>query len=119
MEGRVLIVDDDPELREMLVIQLRQYGMEARGACDGKELKEALEEERWDLLVLDILLPGQSGVELCRELRCGGTRHSTVPILFLSPLNDTSDCVLALEKGGDDYLLKPFSIRELNARVHA
>lgn len=119
MKGRALVVDPGVEFRDHLVERLRQYGFEADGAADGEAFWTALNDSRWDVLLLDMLLPDRSGLELCRDLRHSGSVHAGTPVVLLSALDDASDCVLGLEMGADDYLVKPFGIRVLVARLHA
>jgi len=113
--ARILVVDDDPSLREVLRYALSRDGHEVREAKDGAEALRLVATEAPELVVLDIVMPGMDGLEACRELR----RKSTVPVVFLSSRDEELDRVLGLEMGGDDYLTKPFSTRELCARVKA
>lgn len=113
--ARVLVVDDDPHLREVLRYALTRDGHEVREAKDGSEALRLCAAEAPDLLVLDIVMPVMDGLETCRELR----KKSTTPVVFLSSRDEELDRVLGLEMGGDDYLTKPFSTRELCARVKA
>ena len=111
----ILIIDDDPQIREVLRIALKQAGFTTREAGDGAEgLAKAL-NGRDDLIILDIGLPALDGFELCRRLRA----EKETPVLFLTARDDEIDRVLGLELGGDDYVSKPFSARELVARVRA
>ncbi len=111
----ILIIDDDPQIRDVLRIALRQAGHRSREAGDGAEgLAKAL-NGRDDLVILDIGLPAIDGIELCRRLRA----ESEVPVLFLTARDDEIDKIIGLEIGGDDYMTKPFSPRELTARVRA
>jgi two-component system OmpR family response regulator len=112
---RVLIVDDDPAIREVVRIALSRDGFETAEAPDGAAALARFASLQPDLIVLDVMLPEMDGTELCRTLR----RQSTVPILFLSSRDAEVDRVVGLEIGGDDYLTKPFSPRELVARVRA
>ncbi len=112
----LLIADDDPHLREVLGYALEQAGYRVRQASDGAAALREVQREAPDALVLDVLMPELDGTEVCRRLRAAGSR---VPILFLSSRADEIDRVLGLELGGDDYLTKPFSPRELVARVKA
>jgi two-component system, OmpR family, response regulator len=114
-KGTILVVDDDAHIREVVSFALRQAGFEIVEARDGREALEAFARVRPALLVLDILMPELDGTEVCRELR----KTETVPIVFLSSRDDEIDRVLGLELGGDDYVTKPFSPRELVARVRA
>jgi two-component system OmpR family response regulator len=113
--AQILVVDDDPHLREVLRYALTREGHEVREAKDGVEALRLAAAEPPDLVVLDIVMPGMDGLEACRELR----KKSAVPVVFLSSRDEELDRVLGLEMGGDDYLTKPFSTRELGARVKA
>jgi two-component system OmpR family response regulator len=110
---RVLIVDDDPALREVVRIALTRAGFETEEAGDGPRALAAFAAAPFDAVVLDVTLPDMDGTDVCRVLR----RHSGVPILFLSSRSDEVDRIVGLEIGGDDYVTKPFSPRELVARV--
>ena len=112
----LLLVDDDPHLLEVLRFALEAAGFATRTARDGAEALRLIAQRPPDLVVLDVLMPELDGTEVCRRLRAAGSR---VPILFLSSRSDEIDRVLGLEMGGDDYLAKPFSTRELVARVRA
>jgi two-component system OmpR family response regulator len=112
---RVLVVDDDPHIRDVVCFALEQAGHDVAGAGSGEEALERFTLEPADVIVLDVVLPGMDGLDVCRALRS----HSEVPVLFLSSRDDEVDRVLGLELGGDDYLTKPFSPRELVARVKA
>lgn len=116
---QVLIVDDDPELRELLGDSLAAYGIGSLAVASGEAMFAELERRRYDLILLDIMLPGDDGLALCRRLRAPESPSFGVPIIFLSALRDTADRVLGLEMGGDDYLSKPFQPRELVARIRA
>ncbi len=111
----ILVVDDDDHLREVVRYALAREGYGVREAADGRAALDALAEQPADLVVLDVLMPELDGLEVCRELR----RTSDVPILFLSSRGEELDKVLGLEMGGDDYLTKPFSPRELVSRIRA
>ena len=113
--AKVLIVDDDPAIRDVLRFALAHAGFEVVEAEDGRSALERFAAAAPDLVVLDVMLPGIDGIEVCRALR----RQSAVPILFLSAKEDEIDRVVGLEIGGDDYIGKPFSPRELVARVKA
>ena len=112
---RILVVDDDPQIRQLIVRYLGEHGFRASGARDGREMRETLGGSTIDLVVLDLMLPGPSGLELCREIR----QRSTLPIIMLTAKGDEMDRVVGLEIGADDYLAKPFSPRELVARIKA
>jgi two-component system OmpR family response regulator len=114
--GRILVVDDDPHIREVVRFALEQAGHEVQSCSDGRSGLAAAIEGRAELVVLDIMMPELDGIEVCRRLRA---ERSSVPILFLSSRDDEIDKVIGLEVGGDDYVTKPFSARELVARVKA
>jgi two-component system response regulator MtrA len=111
----VLVVDDDPALAEMLGIVLRGEGLDPAFVADGDLALTAFRRERPDLVLLDLMLPGTDGVEVCRQIRA----ESGVPIVMLTARSDTVDVVLGLESGADDYVVKPFKPKELVARVRA
>ncbi|MEO7547186.1 MAG: response regulator [Ramlibacter sp.] len=113
----ILIVDDDPGIRELVTQYLRKQGLQASAAADGRQMRAVLETSRIDLVVLDLMLPGTDGIALCRELR--GPGAAPVPILMLTARSDEADRILGLELGADDYLTKPFAARELLARIRA
>ncbi|MFO0724418.1 MAG: response regulator transcription factor [Myxococcota bacterium] len=113
--AKILLVDDDPHIREVVCFALEQAGHVVVTASDGEEGQRQASAEDPELVILDILMPKFDGIELCRRIRA----KSAVPILFLSSKDDEIDRVIGLEVGGDDYLTKPFSPRELVARVKA
>jgi two-component system OmpR family response regulator len=115
MPPTVLVVDDDPHIRQLLVFALEKAGLSAREAEDGEAALAAVTAAAPDLVVLDINMPKLDGLEVCRRLRASGD----LPILFLSSRDDEIDRVLGIELGGDDYVVKPFSPREVVARVQA
>lgn len=115
---RVLVVEDEPHIRELVCLHLGHEGYECSGVGDGQEALKRTEAERWDLLVLDLMIPGLDGLSLTRAIRNGRANHD-VPILMLTARRDENDKVLGLESGADDYLTKPFGVRELVARVRA
>src|SRR5215469_6845394 len=115
MKGRVLVVDDDAALAEMLGIVLRGEGFEPTFVADGERALEAFRETRPDLILLDLMLPGVDGIDVCRQIRA----ESGVPIVMLTAKSDTVDVVLGLESGADDYIVKPFQAKVLIARVRA
>jgi DNA-binding response OmpR family regulator len=114
----VLVVEDEPNIRELVCLHLGLEGYECEGVADGREALVRTEQARFDLLVLDLMLPGLDGLALCRAVRNGRTNHD-VPILMLTARRDENDKVIGLESGADDYLTKPFGVRELVARARA
>ena len=115
MTHKILVVDDDAHIRQVLTFALGKAGMDTVEAGDGEAALRQVEREKPDLVVLDISMPRMDGLEVCRRLRASGD----LPILFLSSRDDEIDRVLGLEMGGDDYVVKPFSPREVVARVGA
>src|SRR5512137_2632467 len=115
MAEKILVVEDEPSLQETLVYNLSKQGYEVEAVGDGREAVEAARRSAPDLILLDIMLPGMDGFEVCKVLR----REMNVPILMLTARDDEIDRVVGLEVGADDYLSKPFSMRELVARVKA
>jgi two-component system, OmpR family, response regulator len=113
--ARILIVDDDPHIREVVEYALTNAGHTFTACAEGEAALRAAAQVTPELVVLDILMPGLDGIEVCRRLRVS----STVPVLFLSSKDDEIDRVIGLEVGGDDYMTKPFSPRELVARIKA
>lgn len=113
----VLVVDDDRGIRQLIADYLEKNGMRVSVAANGREMRTVLESGAPDLIVLDLMLPGENGLVLCRELRA--SRHRTVPVLMLTALNEEADRIVGLEMGADDYLSKPFAVRELLARIRA
>ena len=115
MPRTLLIVDDDPHIRQLLVFAFGKAGLDTLEAGDGEEAVASVAQHDPDLVILDINMPRMDGLEVCRRLRAGGN----VPILFLSSRDDEIDRVLGIELGGDDYVVKPFSPREVVARSMA
>lgn len=113
--GRVLVVDDDAALSEMLGIVLRGEGFEPVFCADGGEALAAFRETKPDLVLLDLMLPGRDGIDVCRAIRA----ESGTPIVMLTAKSDTVDVVVGLESGADDYIVKPFKPKELVARIRA
>jgi DNA-binding response OmpR family regulator len=109
----VLVVDDEPTIREVVVSYLQRDGFRTLEAADGNRARELLETEPPDLVVLDVMLPGPDGLELCRWIRS----RSKLPVIMLTARGEESDRIVGLELGADDYVTKPFSPRELAARV--
>ena len=114
-KGRILVVDDDASLAEMLTIVLRQEGFDSRMCGRGDLAMAEFRDYRPDLVLLDLMLPGKDGIDVCKEIRA----ESGVPIVMLTAKGDTIDVVVGLESGADDYIVKPFKPKELVARVRA
>ncbi len=110
---RIIVVDDDAEIRDLICRSLRPHGFSVAAVADGKALRQILSVEPCDLIVLDLMLPGESGLDICREIGLN------IPIIMLTALGEESDRVVGLEVGADDYLAKPFGTRELVARIRA
>ena len=119
MDARILVVEDDLTVAEVVVGYLRHAGLDTRHAVDGHTALEIAATWRPDLVVLDLMLPGIGGLEVCRRLREGQDAQGPLPVIMLTALGEESDRVLGLENGADDYVTKPFSPRELVARVGA
>lgn len=115
----VLLVDDDPDIRQLTAQYLEQNGLQCSTAANGREMRQCLQTQRVDLLVLDLMMPGEDGLTLCRDLRAYGAAHAQLPILMLTARTEDADRILGLEMGADDYLGKPFVPRELLARIRA
>jgi two-component system, OmpR family, response regulator len=113
--ARILLVDDEQAVQTLLTYPLRKDGYEVVSAQDGREALDRFAEQRFDLVVLDIMMPRLDGIEVCRRLRA----RSQVPIIMLTAKDDEIDKVLGLEMGADDYITKPFSVREFRSRVRA
>jgi two-component system response regulator MtrA len=113
--GRVLVVDDDAALAEMLSIVLRNEGFDSRLCSSGDRALAEFRDYRPDVVLLDLMLPGKDGIDVCREIRA----ESGVPIVMLTAKSDTIDVVVGLESGADDYVVKPFKPKELVARIRA
>ncbi|MFJ3465940.1 response regulator [Pseudomonas sp. NPDC090203] len=113
----ILIVDDDREIRELVGNYLKKNGLRTTVVADGRQMRSFLESTPVDLIVLDIMMPGDDGLQLCRELRTG--KHKTTPVLMLTARSDETDRIIGLEMGADDYLVKPFAARELLARINS
>ncbi|MCF7223527.1 response regulator [Marilutibacter chinensis] len=113
----VLVVDDDRDIRQMVGDYLRRNGLRVSLAADGREMRATLDTSDIDLIVLDVMMPGEDGLSLCRNLRAG--KHKTVPVVLLTARDDETDRIIGLEMGADDYVSKPFSSRELLARISA
>ena len=111
----ILIVDDNRDIRDALVKYLEKNGMRATSAANAVAMDAAMKVGQFDLIVLDVMMPGEDGLSVCRRLRAQGT----IPILMLTALGDETDRIVGLEVGADDYLPKPFNPRELLARIKA
>jgi two-component system, OmpR family, response regulator MtrA len=115
MNERVLLVEDDPSIRELATIGLSRAGYRVRAVGDGREALGEFRREPYDLVLLDVMLPTLDGFEVCREIR----KDSSVPVVMLTARTDTTDVVVGLELGADDYVTKPFEMPELVARIRA
>ena len=115
MSQKILVVDDDPAISEMLTIVLEAEGFDTVAVTDGAVAVDVFHREDPDLVLLDLMLPGMNGIDICRLIR----QESSVPIVMLTAKTDTVDVVLGLESGADDYIVKPFKPKELVARVRA
>ncbi|TCL05836.1 winged helix family two component transcriptional regulator [Sodalis ligni] len=113
----ILIVDDDREIRSLIADYLQKNGLRTTAVADGRQMRAFLETTPVDLIVLDIMMPGDDGLTLCRELRSGN--HKGIPVLMLTARSEDTDRIVGLEMGADDYLVKPFVARELLARIKA
>jgi two-component system OmpR family response regulator len=111
----ILIVDDDAEIRSLLRDYLERNGMRAEAVADGRGMRAALQRGRFDLVILDLMLPGEDGLVLCRNLRA----RSNLPVIMLTARGEETDRIVGLEMGADDYVPKPFNPRELLARIKA
>jgi len=115
-QHRLLVVDDDSRLRDLLVRYLGDQGLEVKAVGDAAQMDKLRTREHFDLIVLDLMLPGEDGLTICRRLRGTG---DTTPIIMLTAKGEEVDRIVGLEMGADDYLPKPFNPRELLARIHA
>ncbi len=119
MNARVLVIDDDLTIAEVVGDYLRDAGLETRHAADGQSALSLVQEWPPDLVVLDLMLPGIDGLEVCKQLRAAQGGQQPLPVIMLTALGDEADRVHGLEAGADDYVTKPFSPRELTLRVQA
>ncbi len=118
--SKILIVEDDPAVGEVVEYALAREGMGTLTVGDGEEALECLRgSDTFDLVILDVMLPGMDGISVCRELRSGPSHNKDVPVLMLTARDDETSVVVGLEVGADDYVTKPFSSRELVSRVRA
>jgi two-component system, OmpR family, phosphate regulon response regulator OmpR len=115
-KAKILVVDDDARLRDLLYRYLREQGYAVRAVSDATDMNRQLARERYDLMILDLMLPGEDGLSICRRLRGSGEE---MPIIMLTAKGDEVDRIVGLEVGADDYLPKPFNPRELLARIQA
>jgi len=113
----ILVVDDDREIRQMVADYLRKNGLRASEAADGREMRAILDTHAIDLIVMDLMMPGEDGLTLTRNLRAG--KHRAIPVVMLTAREDQTDRIIGLEMGADDYVTKPFAARELLARIKA
>src|SRR6187431_1390991 len=111
----ILLVEDEENLQEALKLNLELEGYEVTSAWDGLEALKAIQQEHFDLMILDVMLPEMDGISVCENIRL---QNNDIPILILSAKNSSADRVLGLKKGADDYLTKPFNLEELLLRVH-
>ncbi len=116
MKGKILVVDDEEALTRLVSYNLEKDGFICIQASEGSRVREIIARENPDLVILDLMLPGQDGLEICRDMRSAGDK---TPVIMLTARDDEIDKVLGLELGADDYVTKPFSVRELKARVKA
>ena len=113
----ILVVDDDREIRQMIADYLQKNGLRATAVADGREMRAVLDTHAVDLIVMDLMMPGEDGLTLTRNLRTG--KHRAIPVLMLTARDDQTDRIIGLEMGADDYVAKPFAARELLARIKA
>lgn len=113
---KILVVDDDARLRSLLERYLSEQGFQVRGVANAEQMDRLLQRESFNLMVLDLMLPGEDGLSICHRLRSTGNR---IPIIMLTAKGDEADRILGLDQGADDYLPKPFNPRELMARMNA
>lgn len=114
-QPHILVVDDDREIRDLVARYLRQHDYRVRSAADGVQMRRELADWSFELIILDLMLPGEDGLTLCRQLRA----DSRIPIIMLTAMGEETDKIIGLEMGADDYIAKPFNPRELLARIKA
>src|SRR6476660_8146526 len=113
----ILVVDDDRDIRQMVADYLQKNGLRATAVADGRQMRSVLDTQSVDLIVLDVMMPGEDGLTLARNLRAG--KHRAVPVVMLTARDDQTDRIIGLEMGAEDYVTKPFTTRELLARIKA
>jgi len=114
-QPHILVVDDDSEIRNLVARYLSGHGLRVRTAAEGRQMQKELSEWSFDLVVLDLMLPGEDGLSLCRRLRV----ETDIPVIMLTAIGEETDRIVGLEMGADDYIAKPFNPRELLARIKA
>ncbi|MEI7640739.1 MAG: response regulator transcription factor [bacterium] len=118
MEKVIAVVDDEEDIVELISINLQKAGYKVKGFGDGKALFKSIAKSPPDMILLDLMLPGMDGIEICRELK-RDNKYAAIPVIMLTAKGDVTDKVLGLEMGADDFITKPFSLKELAARVKA
>jgi two-component system phosphate regulon response regulator PhoB len=118
MPSHILVVEDEPDLRRVMTYNFKQAGFDVVSAPDGETALRAVKEERFDLVLLDLMLPDMPGTEVCRRLK-QGAQTSTIPVVMVTAKGEEIDRIVGFELGADDYVVKPFSVRELLLRVQA
>lgn len=118
MKETILIVDDEKDIVKMLEYNLKKEGFKTLSVCDGEDALDSAVRQHPDLVILDLMLPGIDGIEVCKSLK-GGTKTASIPVIMLTAKSQESDKIVGLELGADDYMTKPFSPRELIARIKA
>jgi len=114
-QAHILIVDDDREIRDLVARYLSKQGLRVRTAADGRQMAKEMADWSFDLVILDLMLPGEDGLSLCRRLRV----QTNIPVIMLTAMGEETDKIIGLEMGADDYIAKPFNPRELLARIRA
>lgn len=115
VKAKIMVVDDEEKIRKVLRLYLENEGFIVKEAADGHAALDMFNREKWDLIILDLMLPGIDGLEVCKEIR----KTTTIPIIMLTARDTEMDLILGLEMGADDYVVKPFSMGELTARIKA
>ncbi|VAW17192.1 Two-component transcriptional response regulator, LuxR family [hydrothermal vent metagenome] len=114
-QAHILVVDDDREIRELVARYLSKHGLRVRTAAEGRQMAKEMSNWSFDLIVLDLMLPGEDGLSICRRLRV----ETNIPVIMLTAMGEETDRIIGLEMGADDYIAKPFNPRELLARIKA